>query len=80
MTYRGRIENGVVVFDGTPSLPEGAAVTVCVHDFVSDELIEDNEGPPLYERLAPVVGVAEGLPADASRNVDHYLYGAPRQE
>jgi hypothetical protein len=28
MVVRGHIRNGVVVFDGQPELPEGAAVTV----------------------------------------------------
>jgi hypothetical protein len=28
MVYRGRIQNGQIVLDGTPSLPEGSAVLV----------------------------------------------------
>ncbi|MBI2803930.1 MAG: hypothetical protein HYX68_02990 [Planctomycetes bacterium] len=34
----------------------------------------------LAERLANVQGKATGLPADASVNHDHYLYGAPKQQ
>ena len=34
--------------------------------------------PSLYERMKPFIGMGEGLPPDASQNVDHYLYGAPK--
>lgn len=34
----------------------------------------------LLERLAKVKGKAPGLPADASINHDHYLYGAPKKQ
>jgi hypothetical protein len=34
----------------------------------------------LAERLARIKGKAPGLPADASVNHDHYLYGAPKQQ
>ena len=33
----------------------------------------------LYDRLKSVAGKAEGLPADASLQVDHYLYGQPKK-
>jgi len=35
--------------------------------------------PTLLDILGDVVGSVEGLPEDASRNVDHYLYGHPKQ-
>lgn len=65
MTLTGHVQNGVVVFDTPNSLPDGTAVKV-----------EAIESPPksakrsLLERLGDVVGKAEGLPADASQNVD----------
>lgn len=37
-------------------------------------------GDLLYERLKSVIGAARGMPPDASVNVDHYLYGAPKQK
>ena len=76
MTYRGHVENGVVVFDETVVLPEGAAVRVDVLD--RGKIVEE-DGPTLYDRLKSVIGAAKGLPPDASQNVDHYLYGQPRQ-
>ena len=72
MTYKGRVKDGVVVFDDRVRLPEGAQVEVTLPD--------DSEGirPSLFERLESVIGRAQGLPPDASENVDHYLYGHPK--
>jgi predicted DNA-binding antitoxin AbrB/MazE fold protein len=77
MTYRGHVENGIVKFDEPVALPEGANVQI--------ELIENTESDTgeekrlsLYDRLEPVIGMAQGLPPDASLNVDHYLYGQPK--
>jgi hypothetical protein len=79
MTYRGHVNNGVVVLDDAVTLPEGLSVRVEPAESVSDEDDEKNI-PTLLERLAPLVGKLEGLPPDASVNVDHYLYGLPKRE
>ena len=74
MSITGHVQNGVVVFDTPISLPDGTAVKV--------EAIQPSEKPAkrsLLDRLGDVVGKAEGLPADASQNVDHYLYGHPKK-
>ncbi len=34
----------------------------------------------IAERLGPVIAKATGLPADASVNLDHYLYGLPERQ
>ena len=34
----------------------------------------------LYDGLKPFIGMGAHLPPDASRNVDHYLYGAPKRK
>jgi hypothetical protein len=74
MSLTGHVQNGVVVLDTPNALPEGTAVTV-----------EAIKSPPeaakrsLLDRLGNVVGKADGLPADASQNVDHYLYGHPKK-
>jgi hypothetical protein len=74
MSLTGHVRNGVVVLDVPNALPDGTAVKV-----------EAIEAPPkstkrnLLERLGDVVGQAEGLPADASQNIDHYLYGHPKK-
>ena len=43
MTYRGHVENGVVVLDEPAELPEGAIVRVALAD--------EEAGPTLAERL-----------------------------
>jgi len=77
MTYRGHIENGVVVLDEPVDLPEGISVEV---ELVgpAEEKAEKGKGPSLYDSLKPVIGKAVGLPPDASRNKYHYLYGGPK--
>ena len=75
MAYRGRIENGTVVFDEPVELPEGSPVQVTLCSALSDE---EDRIPTLYERLKPVIGKAKGLPPDASKNKYHYLYGGPK--
>jgi hypothetical protein len=70
MTFRGRVKNGVVVFEADVGLPEGAEVEVRPVDDVA---------PTWAEVFRDVLGKASDLPADAARNHDHYLYGAPRQ-
>ena len=76
MTYRGHVQNGVVVFDEGIVLPEGISVQV---DVLRDQERGEDAGPTLYERLKPVIGAAKGLPPDAALNVDHYLYGQPKR-
>jgi hypothetical protein len=79
MIYRGRVEDGVIRLEGSATLPEGAEVEV--------QLVEEAPGrddsettASLYERLKDFVGQVEGLPPDASVNLDHYLYGLPKRE
>jgi hypothetical protein len=72
MTYRGHVENGIVVLDEPVALPEGAPVQV--------DLLGEDAGTSLYDRLKSVIGKAQGLPPDAAQNIDHYLYGQPRQQ
>ncbi len=78
MGYRGHVRNGVVVLDNPVPLPEGAEVRVDLVESPKTGPSEEN-GPTLYERLKPAIGAAQGLPSDAASNVDHYLYGWPKQ-
>jgi hypothetical protein len=71
MTYRGSIQNGVVVFEGHVPLPEGTVVKV----EAESPAVAANASDPIYriyELAAPT-----GVP-DLSLNLDHYLYGAPK--
>lgn len=76
MTYSGHIENGRVVFDGAPALPDGTPVIVSVAaKVVPSDAQEAREIPTLYERMKPIIGIAEHLPPDASTKIDEVLYG-----
>ena len=77
MTYHGHIENGQVVFDAAPGLPDGTQVVVSVVQTSSKP--KEREIPTLYERMKPFIGKIDGLPPDASQNIDHYLYGHPKK-
>ena len=75
MTFSGQVHNGVVVLDDPIGLPEGTKVRVEPVDASVEQ--SEGEAPTLYERLKSVIGQAQGLPDDASLQVDHYLYGHP---
>ena len=79
MVYRGHVRNGKVELDGDIHLPDGQPVDVSLVPEVFPNQPDEAAGPTLYERLKPIIGAARGLPPDASQNVDHYLYGQPRQ-
>ncbi len=72
MVYRGHVQNGAVVVDGAPGLPEGAEVRI-------ELLPAEEQGTTLGQRLMKHCGKASGLPTDLARNHDHYLYGVPKK-
>jgi len=74
MTYRGHIENGVVVLDEPADVPEGTVVSVSVFEETAQA-----HADTLYDHLKPFIGKAEGLPPDLARNHDHYLHGRPKK-
>jgi hypothetical protein len=84
MTFRGRVQNGVVVPEAGAVLPEGAEVRIDVGTDVDASLLATNpagdssEPSPrsMYERYQNIIGVVHDLPADASQRVDDFLYGS----
>jgi hypothetical protein len=80
MTYRGHVENGMIVLDGPERLPEGSEVQVQPIEKPVPPAGDDREIPSLYERLKPLVGCLKGLPSDLAENHDHYLYGVPKRK
>ena len=81
MTYRGKVKNGVVVLEGPHVPPEGSPVSVRVLKSPARPAARGRKRElTLYDGLKPFIGMAKGLPADASLNVDHYLYGAPKRK
>ena len=71
MTYKGHVRNGTIVLDEPINLPEGAIISFEVAKVEHSEDVQ--EIPTLAERLASVIGKAEGLPADWAENHDAYL-------
>ncbi len=70
MVYRGKVQNGVIVFQETPDLPEGTEVIVePVGSMVKKR-------PTLAEQFADVIGTVPDLPPDMAAQHDHYLHGA----
>ena len=76
MIYQGKVQNGVVVFPNGVQPPEGSPVRV--------ELISN--GPLHSERSAKddilfrmgEYAAETGIP-DLAVNIDHYLYGHPKE-
>lgn len=75
MTYRGHIENGKVVLDDGVDLPDGTPVDVRP----SKGAKRSKSKATVTKGLLALAGRAEGLPPDAARNLDHYLYGHPKR-
>ena len=70
------MRNGQIVIDPNERLPEGPEARI--------EVLAPAKAPSpvertLSQRLLKHAGKAKGLPRDASRNHDHYLYGTPKR-
>jgi hypothetical protein len=82
MTFQGTVQNGVVVFDGIVSLPNGTPVTVVPTSNVENgEASEDLStiGQKLYELGRWAETQPCDLPEDLAKNHDHYLHGLPKK-
>ena len=77
MTYRGRVKQGVIVLDDPGALADGTEVTV--RPLKASNAPKKKQSKKVRQGLMKFAGQASGLPADASKNVDHYLYGHPKQ-
>ena len=82
MTWTGKVSKGAIILPPEIRLPDGTEVEV--RPAKKRKPAAKGSKPrvkprprSLAERLANVMGKATGLPADASVNHDHYLYGLP---
>ena len=75
MFIEGHVENGQIVLDEPQPLAEGARVRI---EVLNSQVPEPSKS--LYEVLKPIIGTVNDLPPDAATNLDHYLYGAPKQK
>jgi len=78
MCYTGKVRNGVVVLDNGADLAEGTVVRVEPMQRLRQHKPRSRKAT-VRKGLLALAGKARGLPADAARNVDHYLYGHPRK-
>ncbi len=76
MTYQGHVEKGCVVLDAPLSLPDGSKVEVVLLEQHANDEINISAS---RQKLMEFAGKFSGLPADASINLDHYLYGHAKQ-
>jgi hypothetical protein len=67
MSILGHVQNGVVVFDGTVSLPDGTAVRI-------EPIKPVDPAHALQNQLLDCAGKGVDLPADLARRHDHYLH------
>ena len=87
MTYRGHVQNGVILMDEPVTLPEGAVVDVRVIGAAAEPEqapSPDSKSPSVEEKLAaiwadvPTLEWAK-LPVDLTDHLDHYIYGTPKK-
>jgi hypothetical protein len=93
VVFRGYIQNGKVVTVEPVDLPNGTEVELSPRrSAVASRRPRSLARPAAGGKERPhskpksflkiyenVIGKARGLPPDASRNVDHYLYGARKR-
>ncbi len=71
MVYRGRINQGVIVWENSARPPDGAVVDVVIVETPTSA--DSALGVHKLDDLA----MSSGVP-DLATNIDHYLYGHPR--
>lgn len=76
-TYRGKVENGKIVFDGPNPLPEGTRVLVTPDAAQATRTPNGSGGVDPVYRLGDDA-VDGGIP-DLSAEHDHYIYGTPKR-
>ncbi len=92
MTFRAVYRDGEVVLPADARIPDGARLDVRVVPAIPAKKVGGRAGragrgktkaakpvASLSKRLRTVIGKTKGLPSDASRNLDHYLYGARKR-
>lgn len=79
MVYNGHVRQGIVAFDQPVALPEGLPVRIEVAETECPPASPSASTESPGQRLLKYAGKAVGLPPDAARNHDHYLYGTAKQ-
>ena len=82
MTYKGRVQGGVIVLEPGVQLAEGAEVHIVpVHAATATE---NGGASTIGQKLAALGHSIEqapcDLPVDLAANHDHYLHGLPKRK
>ncbi len=72
MTYRGRVQGGVVVLEPGLQLPEGTEVRL-------EPVSASDDLERLREGLLELAGTVTDTPADLAEQHDHYIHGSPKK-
>jgi hypothetical protein len=78
MTIAGTVQNGVVILEGGPPLPDGTRVEVVVPK-PKPTPPPAEPGEPTLRSLLKFAGVIKGMPADFAAQHDHYIHGTPKR-
>jgi hypothetical protein len=81
MTYRAKMKDGQVVFEGGIKPADGVELRVEEEAKTTAENTDDRK-PTASEVLMKFAGIIKdpSVPSDGSFNHDHYIYGAPKRE
>ena len=79
MTIAGTVQNGVVILEGAPTIPDGTRVEVVIPAPPPPDVAPVQKGEPTIRSLLKFAGRANDLPADIAAQHDHYLHGAPKR-
>jgi len=71
MTCTVKVANGTVRLPRGVQLPDGAEVQLTIPDEVAQ--------PSFAERYSAYLGMADDLPTDLAKNLDHYVHGHRKQ-
>jgi hypothetical protein len=84
MTFHGKVQNGVVVFDDPANLPEGTPVTVLVEPAQAPapeppDRMSEEQHRRLLAALDAIAALPNENPGDTFSGADHdkVLYGEP---
>ena len=72
MSFKGTVQNGVVVLPPEAQLPDGTTVEVIAEDWRPED-------DPFVAAVLKVSKPRPHWPKDYARNLDHYLYGVPKR-
>jgi len=80
MVLRGYYDGKAIILDGPADLPRNQPLAIDVRPLESDRTKPAEQPKSALKWMAENAVDDPSLPPDLSVNLDHYLYGAPKQE